>query len=680
MRWINVLSDEVVKATPEDQRKGLTLYPSPKKEEEEERVAEEKESTRVRDGQDVGDGKEEVLQITMSNGHIEVKNLLPGEENTEVRTSTPDNQTHKQLNGNVTQDDQKITLRKVKKPVGPKRSISVDHINEMNDRMKVTRPPHYHKKEAESDNESTVVSQVQKKIQQFSRQSKEKFLQIKLQKTHTEHSKTGHERRTSHPPLRRLSGHGKISPQPLDAGHDTVDNYLMVDRLMESSTRRHDKCIQDHKVDFIRYVSSSQSSLSSSPTDSRKETQRPLQRYGSGTIVTPKHKDKPDHHLSRSTEDKKKQERRAVSDIGDSRIMAGASESVIPQTSIKPAEIVPAQSPSQSAPLYPTVLQPRDVEIIEKRESSSSPTDISGEWERNNRSKTTKHTNIPIRTEVPTPPPQPVQEEELPRITWSVAATREKFELLAALSGENKGKLTTRNPISRKRSTRGTVKKKRSLEGANVSRRASVKRAGARAALTANDSTLNSSQELHSDNDVGVTAPLTRSDSSSPRPVRDTSGKQEQERLSSSPSPVTDMASFTDDHVTKTPADSSPQKENIGPKKSPLKRTSNLLMDPSFSSSPEPDFITSRSINARPQGKSSALSRVKTPSLQSSRSSSRDNDVVVCWRGPYIAQVKCLIYYSLYTLFDLMNCFYQISYFLFCMYIFFQFSLLNSEA
>ncbi|KAK4303017.1 hypothetical protein Pmani_024936 [Petrolisthes manimaculis] len=635
MRWINVLSDEVIKATPDDQRKGLTLYPSLKKEEEEEEEMEkevkEEVDTTLKDGLDVSDGKEEVLQITMSNGHIEVKNVLSDEEKTEGRVPTPDNKKQKQFNGVATKEDPKVTVRKNKKPLGPRRSISMDHLNDVNERMKVTRPQ-YHK-EAESDNESRVVSQVQKKIQQFSMQFKEKDSRTK---SYTEHSKSGQVRRTSHPQLRRLSGHGKVSPQPLGVEHDEVDNYLMVDKFMESSARRHDKCIHDHKVDFIRYVSSSQSSLAAS-TDSRRETQRPLQRYGSGTILSPKHKDKPDHQETRSSEDKKLQERTTVSEIEDSHNEARSSESVIPQVTTIPADISEIKSLAQPVPTYPTVLQPRNVEIIERTQSSTSPTDVNVEREGNSKSKNTRRPNN--RTEVPTPPP--AQEEELPRITWSVAATREKFELLAVLSGENKGKLTTKNPISRKRSTRGTVKKKRSLEGANVSRRASVKRSGAKAAkaaLLADDTYLSSSQEFQSDNDVVVTKPHKQPDSASPRPVRDTPGKQELTRFSNSSSSITDMASSTDDLNIKNHGDSTPQKENIGPPKSPLRRTSNVLLDQSYPSSPEPDFISSRLINTRPHGKSPRLGRIKTPSLQSSRSTSKDNDVVVCWRGPYIAQ------------------------------------------
>lgn len=76
--------------------------------------------------------------------------------------------------------------------------------------------------------------------------------------------------------------------------------------------------------------------------------------------------------------------------------------------------------------------------------------------------------------------------------------------------------------------------------------------------------------------------------------------------------------------------------------KSPVRRTSNILQQDATSpaSSPEPGFISSKAINGRPKGRIRDDDKGPvTRSLLATRTTPQpDSEVVICWRGPYIAQ------------------------------------------
>lgn len=375
-----------------------------------------------------------------------------------------------------------------------------------------------------------------------------------------------------------------------------------------------------------RVISSSESSLRM-PGDSQANAgPRPMQRCGSEIISNANTQDQPGHVGNRITRDKVLT--RASGYRGSQTSMSDSDPQLLNE-----ARASSTSSSSQSLSRY-NLVQPRKIEIIEtssnvcRRSDGREKRFIADDdrWFGDNDSS---------GTEAPTTVKDDA--EVMPGITWSVAATREKFELLCSVSGESKGgRLTTKTPISRKRSSRSSVKKKRSLEGA-VSRKSTVRRS---ARWSLEDELTNSSQELQTDaSDSNLDRYAQREMRLQPRGLA-VNRVRDQTRSSS---PVARGASPVDAYGRSPTPDTSQGEDSPTSKKAPLRRTSNILQEQySPASSPEPRILTSRSLNTRPQGSCVGGDRgilSRSSSGDSSRPpSSQDSDVVVCWRGPYIAQ------------------------------------------
>ncbi|XP_042211025.1 microtubule-associated protein futsch-like isoform X2 [Homarus americanus] len=610
MRWIHTLSDEVIKVTQEDQRNNLTLYPSPhresEKEEEEPKQEEEREEgTNSQKEESKKEKEEEVVDNDYSEGAaMEEKSVTKVQEATNI---TPALDT---------------TVKKDNDLVDSLHSFSSDqNLNGITDKQKEEERDTNKEKTVEREGKRKKESEIQKKIQQFSQGERRKDdaeAKYKQQKMETRTQRKTDEGKKSHPPLRRLSGQGKFSPQPSDAGTDTTDNFLMVNKLpgYPSNRQNYPKKLNESS----RIMSSSESSLRTSVecqggVAAAAAAAHGMQRYGSEIIPQTGSWDQANPSGNRITRDK-------ILTRG-----SGSQTSLIVSVSQPMNESRASPSPTLSPRLH-HLTQPRAIEIIEKTNKMARPTSLSGiKKQRLTPDKERWYEDDSSDNETPATPVKD-DAEEVPSVTWSVAATREKFELLCSVSGENKGgRLTTKTPISRKRSSRGTVKKKRSLEGA-MSRRSTVRRGGRKSLLPSDD--LNSSQELQGDESDLKTEPQSQRESLRLPPVRDLRKNFETDRTDS-------PFCFHTSSVESTEEPSSPIK-------SPFRKTSNILQEPyTPESSPEPRILTSRLMNSRPSGISSVAERMtltQSFSTDSSHPSSSlsSGDVVICWRGPYIAQ------------------------------------------
>ncbi|XP_076035972.1 uncharacterized protein LOC143021946 isoform X2 [Oratosquilla oratoria] len=192
------------------------------------------------------------------------------------------------------------------------------------------------------------------------------------------------------------------------------------------------------------------------------------------------------------------------------------------------------------------------------------------------------------------------------KITWSVAAVRERFESLSRESEHRRSRLTRQNSGLR-RSGRGSIRKQRSTEG--VVKRASIKRSGKRI-------------------DVSIRPPS--STKKLDKNLEEIRLKSVRER----------MRPFETNQLLKSKK----------PETSSTKTTSGSFeRRNSDSESSDPGIITSRSVNARPESicdvppseasteERHLLSPVSECSAVSSEESNREN-VILCWKGPYISQ------------------------------------------
>lgn len=627
MLWINTLSDEVLKITPDDQRSGLTLYPTPKKDEEKKLQEEDKKERWEDKQQESKDSEREQREKKHTN------NTYAEDAGKSVKeVGLGKSQEVPVVNGeplDSSDDKGKTVLQESDDHVfSHQRSASVDDLNEINERRKLEHSgPRYHGRTvSENGGESKIGTYIDKKIRQLSLEQLEP--EYPPGKADSQTCKKNFESKSNHPPLRRLSGLGRVTSPSTDPATDTVDNFLMVCNIPGSSSNRQTNHSQPmEKLNkFSRIISSSESSLQTPVAPQGSAGPRPVQRCDSEILSHANSRDHPTRAGNQITRDKT-----LTRGSGCRGSQTSTSDS---DQQLNEARASPTYSSSPSLSFY-SLSEPRKIEIIENSSTILGPRDgqercysaDSDRWFGDNDSS---------GTEAPTPVKDDA--EVIPRITWSVAATREKFELLCSVSGESKGgRLTTKTPISRKRSGRGTVKKKRSLEGA-VSRRSTVRR-GVRRSLE--EDLISSSQELQVDASYS-NMDLQTQRKTRPEPARDLRRNFENDRTSSSspashrssPQGAESQALATDTH------------DALMPRKTSLRRTSNVLQEPySPASSPEPRILTSRSLNTRPQGGCVVGDRgrvTRSSSSDSSRpSSAQDNDVVVCWRGPYIAQVMC---------------------------------------
>ncbi|CAL4063012.1 unnamed protein product [Meganyctiphanes norvegica] len=230
-------------------------------------------------------------------------------------------------------------------------------------------------------------------------------------------------------------------------------------------------------------------------------------------------------------------------------------------------------------------------------------------------------------------------DESLPGITWSVAAVREKFEMMNKVSGERSPRqLVTESPINRRKSTKNSLKKKKSHDG--VARRGSIKRAGSRRGATAaGEVTLTPSQvqQQGSDStDGGDTHQLRHQHNNMDLPqalaVKLIPVKERMKNFE-----VTNRRPLNSKFLTRTPLKRSTDiyKELVEIDKQPRDSVagSTASSTPSHNRSGSPDSGIGVS-----SSNSSNISSSSSSSTISSLSPEPQKEVVICWRGPYIAQ------------------------------------------
>lgn len=593
MRWINTLSDEVIKMTPAEQRSGLTLYPTP-----------EKDSSRNEEDARDEEGKKGDTENAKGEGEEEAKDRVSEEEVTEV--------TEVQEDGDVDDTDGAFVMRK---DVASLQDV-LDYRVEMEKREKFTyfgsgddatykETREINKENASRDSASTKNQAPESRSVTTKGESKVKDLA-----------------NNGHPPLRRLSGQARTSSQ---SDSDTVDNFLMADTFPEPEGKR--TAVNGHRPLTRLY------------SQPRALADVPASRKTSGTAANKRLPNGVSEVSASVPRGEQSAGRRRAHEDDDGRSDQISASPRGPTKSREPSRNHVAaagasshinshvRGPSRSGTLF----EPRQVEIVEQEVKPKAPS----ESQRiSKRGASGGGGGDRRKEEGNTCAPTPVKDDidETPTITWSVAATREKFELLCSVSGEDKlGKLTTKTPISRKRSARNSVKKKRSLDGTGTPRRQSVKRS-VRRTLSNMESNSSFDTEGVSDADPGRQP---QSDGLRLPPVRDLRKNFEAAPTRSlSPTSPSEPLSPT---PSKTSAAGSPLK-------SPVRRTSNILQQDATSpaSSPEPGFITSKAINGRPKGRIRDDDKGPvTRSLLATRTTPQpDSEVVICWRGPYIAQVR----------------------------------------
>ncbi|XP_064101423.1 myb-like protein X isoform X2 [Macrobrachium nipponense] len=629
MRWINVLSDEVIKLTPENQRRGLILYPSPQKDvskdqsagtSENSKESHEKENTAITHNFANGHEEAQAEKVNAKNIDLKKHNQPDDEEavNGNKSTGEIDEDTgdgwFKKKRQNVVEEFEMNELEKNEQPRNP--SIKSNHQLPVLDSLKAE-----HSQE-EKDSEKT-----------------RKINKLNIQEIWREHKDTTNEkeminspnRRQSlenrqHPPLRRLSGQDHfIKTKP--NGNDVVGNHPSVNNPAKRDYHANCHPPLERLSNRCRVLSASESNLRKSSELKSYHTQN-LQRSGSELVLIEKPKEA-NINLDTGTSD-------ATNVLVSSRIIR--NQSYINKSFYQKGPssgMSPAGSPSHNRSKKSVSYEPREVEIIESKKTGSQElqkVDVV-QWYEDNK---TKQQDL-----------EPSQ-EDLPGITWSVAATREKFELLCSVSGENKsGKLTTKTPISRKKS----IKKRRSIEGA-PGRRSNARWSTRSSSQEANDLS-NSSTTLPahmqansvSDRTTGNTNTSSSNNAYGFKlpPVRDLRRNFEKDVTDSSDSFLTNSSSLDSINNVSTFNDTNNDattQEPSSPLKSPLRRTQNILYTAnSPCSSPEPEFITSKLINSRPRSNIQEEDKgVVSRALINQVNPERDSEVVICWRGPYIAQ------------------------------------------
>ncbi|XP_063600221.1 microtubule-associated protein futsch-like isoform X2 [Penaeus indicus] len=591
MRWINTISDEVIKMTPAEQRSGLTLYPTP-----------EKDSARNDEDATDGEGKKGDTENAKGEGEGEAENRGSEEEVNVV--------TEIQENGDVDDTDGAVEMRK---DVTSLQDV-LDYRVEMEEREKFT---YFGSGDDATDKET---SQINKENTPRDTANTKNQAPESRSVTANGESKAKDLANNGHPPLRRLSGQARTSSQ---SDSDTVDNFLMANTLPEHEGKR--TAVNGHRP-LVRLYSQPRA-----PSDV------PASRKTSGTAANKR--------LTNGVSEVSASVPRGEQTSAEKRRAHEDDDGRCDQISVSPRGPIKSREPSRNHVAAAgasshinshirgpsrsgTLLEPRQVEIVEQEVKPKAPSESQRISKRASGGGGGDRRKEEDNTRAPTPVKDDI--DETPTITWSVAATREKFELLCSVSGEDKlGKLTTKTPISRKRSARNSVKKKRSLDGTGTPRRQSVKRSVRR---TLSNMENNSSFDTEG---LGDADPEHQPQSDGLRlpPVRDLRKNFEAEptRNVAPTSPSKSLSAMP----SKTPVAG-------GPLKSPVKRTSNILQQNTMSpaSSPEPGFITSKAINGRPKGRIRDNDKGPvTRSLLATRTTPQpDSEVVICWRGPYIAQ------------------------------------------
>ncbi|KAK7084276.1 hypothetical protein SK128_009903 [Halocaridina rubra] len=654
MYWINVLSDEVLKATPENQRNGLVLYPSPKKEEAE--TEEKKDSLDKKDADTIvkenikSVANKEVKGLALPNGHsdksdntrivIQKKDINISEGKNNVQLTNGENKADEE-EGEDTGDG----WRRKKMPVVEEFEMTPLPTSNV---VRTSRTSNLKLIEEHFSEDKKVEKPTERKINKLN--IEERWKEVISTKGDASMRRRSLEERRHHLPLRRISGQENLHSSSIHKSKEMAGDLL----FPNSPPPRPDYHANCHPPlqrlsNRSRVISASESNLGRVIDRGPPSNINQLHKFGSEVALQKEQKKEFNNNTVTGT----KGISHRISNMGIKNQMQSH------KTNLQQRKVSGATS--NNAPAYArnkgsVTFEPRKVEIIENERKLN---EIS-----NTAVKDAVANNIVKEAKVSLEADHWYESEkkenksvELPQgdstglsgITWSVAATREKFELLCSVSGENKtGKLTTKTPISRKRST---LKKRRSLDGVS-NRRPNVRRSIRRA--------------VHMDDNTGV-FPFTKINGADVGTNRNSSDTQRGKIREMSPeSPVKlqpvhglrknfepGSIDVTDSDVYKSSSNDSesdaypfgdtdidPTQEPSSPLKSPLRRTQNVLYETiSPSSSPEPNLITSKLINGRPKGKipdRGLLSRSLT--TEAKLNSERDPDVVLCWRGPYIAQ------------------------------------------
>ncbi|XP_068212106.1 serine-rich adhesin for platelets-like isoform X2 [Palaemon carinicauda] len=650
MRWINVLSDEVIKLTPENQRTGLILYPSPKN-----KVATNQRGENGEENDTSHENDNTKMEHKIVNGHKDDQSFKTNAKKTLLEKDNQSATKEVTANGDATIEDEDTGDGWIKK----KKQAVVEEfeMGELKKReqygsasshgsMKPSEQPQPldnlkadHFKEEKESEKTRKINKLN--IQEIWKEQKDTENETQIMNNPNRRQSLEYRQ---HPPLRRLSGQDHLLRRKTD-GSDLIGNLPSVnkspkrDSLVSNSSKRDSLVNNSPKRDYhanchpplerlsnrCRILSASESNLRKS-YDQRSQSTQSLHRFGSELTLQENTKKETNTNLKNSLSD-------TSNVLVSSRIIRNQSINKGSYQKGSSNGMSPASSPSLNCHKKSLLYEPREVEIIESEKTGSQEL-LKEPWYEDGK-PTKQHSE----------PPQ----EDLPGITWSVAATREKFELLCSVSGENKsGKLTTKTPISRKKS----IKKRRSTEGGSGRRQNARWSARSPSQETNSNDSSNSSPAQHiqttsvSDRTTGNknTSPSTsKAQDFKLPPVRDLRRNFEKDITDSSDSFITNSSldsltdinsyNYTNNYAIAT-------KEPSSPLKSPLKRTQNILhATNSPCSSPEPEFITSKLINSRPRSNIPEEDKgIVSRSLMNQMNAEKDSEVVICWRGPYIAQ------------------------------------------
>ena len=219
-------------------------------------------------------------------------------------------------------------------------------------------------------------------------------------------------------------------------------------------------------------------------------------------------------------------------------------------------------------------------------------------------------------------PPSP----DMPRITWSVSAVRQKFEMLCTVTGGNNEHSNNKNKIVRRKSLRNSVRKK--LNTDSLSRKSSIRKNNARKKDICNNENAERKTNKDSSKDISEKNSTQLKRNNSFRRKKRNSNINVSKELTNQSQNEQEIEQPTNGRRDLIPKD---LLESI--------RSQNLKTENSEESSPEPERLTSKKINARPRRQGSFKRHRLAPASRHGSFLEERDDVVVCWRGPYKAQV-----------------------------------------
>ena len=237
---------------------------------------------------------------------------------------------------------------------------------------------------------------------------------------------------------------------------------------------------------------------------------------------------------------------------------------------------------------------------------------------------------------------------DIPRITWSVSAVRQKFEMLCTIGGDNSaGKLSRRSSINKRKSPKGSLRRKKSSE--RVQKKPSIRKKN-----RDKEFSISNKNDYPNSEDYGkmTGVQLNKENLDSPPEIIELqhspgavrAARNRFEIVSDKITNVNGNINCNDFNNINGKNTSNEKKLNPQNFLDGVKNMNSKNLVDDHESSPEMERLTSRKVNARPKRSNSfKRQRLAPVSREGSFMEQREN-VVICWRGPYRAQVRHSIY------------------------------------